>query len=102
MNNNIYSAAATLGLGSVISDYYSLAPTANMTITLPTAGTSYTGVRILFRRVGGTVTTTVNSASSNILNSSNTATNVILAGSAYSREIVCLYNGTAYNWYYVA
>lgn len=99
-NASIFSAAATLSLGSIVYPYYCLAPTANMTITLPTAAAGFDGARIVFRRTGGTVTTTVNSASSNILNLTNAATNVILAASAYARAIVCLNNNGTYNWYY--
>jgi hypothetical protein len=71
-----------------------------MTITLPTAAAGFDGARVVFRRTGGTVTTTVNSASNNILNLTNVATNVILAASAYARAIVCLNNNGTYNWYY--
>ena len=63
-----------------------------MTITLPAASANYIGVRFIIRRTGGTATTTVNSASSNIIPANSvTAAATILASNAYTAEIYCTY-----------
>jgi hypothetical protein len=73
-----------------------------MTITLPTASLSLIGVRIQFRRTGGTTTTTINSASSNIYpNNSLTLTNAIMASGVYTAVIYCTYiTASTYGWYF--
>lgn len=96
----LFSNAASLTISGTIYPVYCLAPTANMTITLPTASGLYDGAVICFCRVGGTNTVTVNSATSNIYNNSLTLTNVILFARQYYRQIICQSNNGVYGWYY--
>ena len=81
--------------------FYPIAPTANQTITLPPASLSLLGVRLLFRRVGGTITVTVNSASANIYpNNSFTPNNVLLQSNTLNVVITCAYRtSTTYGWF---
>ena len=82
-------------------EFYPIAPTANQTITLPPASLSLLGVRLLFRRVGGTITVTVNSASANIYpNNSFTPNNVLLQSNTLNVVITCAYRtSTTYGWF---
>ena len=95
------TTAATLTISSPYYANYPLAPTANMTITLPAASATTAGLRFQFRRTGGTTTTTINSATSNIYpNASLTLTNIILAASSYTISVYCTSDGTTgYAWY---
>jgi hypothetical protein len=112
--NNTYSTGtsfqtASFTISAPFYPVYSLAPTANMTITLPTAASTNVGITLLFKRTGGTTTTTINSASSNIIpvNSTTTTTNVILTSSgtvatAYTARITCCQTGTStYSWFFM-
>ena len=81
---------------------YPVNPTANLTITLPVAGATNLGTTFTIRRVGGTATTTIISASSNIYPfTSFTAGNSILGGSQYTTTIVCAYlnNTPTFGWF---
>ena len=92
---------ATFTITAPYQEYYPLAPTANQTITFPVASAALLGVRIRLRRVGGTITTTINSASSNIYpNTSFTASNVLLAANSLNVVVTCLYlTATTYGWF---
>jgi len=96
------TTGTSLSISTPIYEIYPLAPTANLTITLPTASASLIGVRIQFRRTGGTTTVTINSASSNIYpNNSLTLTNSIMASGVYTAVIYCTYvTASTYAWYF--
>jgi hypothetical protein len=108
INNQYVHSSFTLTTGTTLSisspfyEIYPLAPTANLTITLPAASATYIGVRIQFRRTGGTTTTTITSATSNIYpNNSLTLTNSIMASGVYTAIIYCTYvTATTYAWYF--
>jgi hypothetical protein len=104
--NQYFNGVSTLRTGgfTVSLPYYEiypLAPTANITISLPPASASLLGIRIRFRRVGGTITTTVSSSSANIYpNNSFTPNNVLLASNALNVIITCIYlTSTTYGWF---
>jgi hypothetical protein len=104
--NQYFNGVSTLRTGAftVSSPYYEiypLAPTVNMTITLPPASASLLGIRIRFRRVGGTITTVVSSSSSNIYpNNSFTPNNVLLASNVLNNVVTCMYlTSTTYGWF---
>jgi hypothetical protein len=82
------------------NELYPLSPTANQTITLPTASFALLGIRFRFRRVGGTSTVAINSASSNIYqNTGFTATNVLIASGNFNVVVTCSYiTSTTYGW----
>jgi hypothetical protein len=105
-NNQYFNGVSTLRTGgfTVSLPYYEiypLAPTANITITLPAASASLLGIRLRFRRVGGTITTVVSSSSSNIYpNNSFTPNNVLLGASVLNNVITCMYlTSTTYGWF---
>lgn len=101
VRSSLYATGTTLNISSgTLQPVYCLLPTGNMTITLPTASATFDGVVILFYRVGGTNTLTVNSASSNIYNYSLTFTNSILLARQTIRQIICQQNNGVYAWYY--
>ena len=108
INNQYINSSFTLTTGTTLSisapfyEIYPLAPTANLTITLPAASATYIGVRIQFRRTGGTTTTTITSATSNIYpNNSLTLTNSIMASGVYTANIYCTYvTASTYGWYF--
>jgi hypothetical protein len=97
------TTGTTLSITSPFYEIYPLAPTSNLVITLPVASLSYIGIRIQFRRTGGTTTTTITSATSNIYpNNSLTLTNSIMASGVYTAIIYCTYlTSTTYAWYFV-
>lgn len=97
-----FSAAATLTLSAVLPQIISIAPTATMTITLPAASASYDSAILYFRRVGGTITVDINSASANIYDLTNTLTSVILGSNGVIRQIACINNNGTYGWYYMS
>jgi len=97
-----FSAAATLTLSDVLPQIIAIAPTATMTITLPAASASYDSAILYFRRVGGTITVDINSASSNIYDLTNTLTSVILGSNGVIRQIACISNNGTYGWYYMS
>jgi hypothetical protein len=102
VRSSLYATGTTLNISSgTLQPVYCLLPTGNMTITLPTASATFDGAVILFYRVGGTNTLTVNSASSNIYNYSLTFTNSILIARQTIRQIICQQNNGVYAWYYV-
>ena len=72
-----------------------------LTITFPTAGATYLGTRIKVRRVAGTTTTALNSASANIYQTNSlTASNVVLASGVYTTCIMCGYlTASTYGWF---
>jgi hypothetical protein len=84
---------------------YPVNPTSNLVITLPTASATYLGVTFIIRRVGGTTSTTVTSASSNVYPyNSVSASNSLLtggAGAGYVTTITCTYlsNTPTYGWF---
>jgi len=96
------TTGTTLSISTPLYEIYPLAPTANLTITLPAASASLIGVRIQFRRTGGTTTTTITSASSNIYpNNSLTLSNSIMASGVYTAVIYCTYvTASTYAWYF--
>ena len=105
--NQYLNGSSALRTGTAITlttpyfELYPLAPMANMTITIPTASASLNGVRFKFRRVGGTITTTINSASANIYPiNSFTPTNVLIASNLNNVSIFCCFlTTTTYGWF---
>ena len=104
--NQYFNGVANLRIGnfSVTAPYYeiyALAPTSNIIVTLPTASSALLGIRIRFRRVGGTITTTVNSASANIYPDTGfTPNNILLPANVLNNVITCLYlTTTTYAWF---
>ena len=104
--NNLFSIDTVRTTAFTISSpffhIYPVNPTSNLVITLPTAGLSNLGTTFTIRRVGGTASTTITSASSNIYPfTSFTAGNGILVGNAYTTTIVCAYvnNTPTYGWF---
>jgi hypothetical protein len=95
------TTGTTLTLSDPLYEIYPLAPTANLVITLPVAAITYRGVRIYFRRTGGTTTTTITSATSNLYPSNSlTLTNSIMASGVYTAAIYCTYvTSTTFAWY---
>lgn len=80
-----------------IQAYYFLLPTTNITITLPSITTDMIGVvKIMFKRVGGTVTTVISATAGtgqNILGYNLTTTpqtSTLLPASIYSCTLVCI------------
>jgi len=62
------------------------------------------GVHFTIRRVGGTASTTINSASSNVYpTNSLTAGTAIIAANSYSRTITCTYLSATptYGWFII-
>jgi len=96
------TTGTTLSIGVPIYEIYPLAPTSNLTITLPTPTISLIGVRIQFRRTGGTATVTIISATSNIYpNNSLTLTSSIMASGVYTAIIYCTYiTASTYGWFF--
>ena len=91
-------------------EYTSLAPTANMTVTLPTvwnAGQrSSLGTRLVFRRVGGTTTTVISfigNGTQSVYNTAltgGTAAQALMGSGVYKVELVALLvSGTTYAWF---
>ena len=106
ISNQYINSSSVLRVGNftLTSPYfevYPIAPTSNQTITIPPASAPLLGLRLRFRRVGGTASVTVNSASSNIYpNGSFGATNVLLATTAFNVVITCSYlTSTTYGWF---
>jgi hypothetical protein len=103
-NENTFSCASlqtgNFTISAPFSQIYPVAPTANQTITFPTASATNLGVQFTIRRVGGTTTTTVSSASSNIYPSNSlTAGLALLASGAYSITVGCSYiTASTYGW----
>jgi hypothetical protein len=104
--NNLFSIDTVRTTAFTISSpffhIYPVNPTSNLVITLPTAGLSNLGTTFTIRRVGGTATTTITSASSNIYPfTSFTPNNSILVGNGYTTTIVCAYvnNTPTYGWF---
>ena len=96
------TTGSSLSITSPIYEIYPLAPTATQTITLPAASASLVGVRIQFRRTGGTTTVAINSATSNIYpNNSLSLTSTIMANGVYTAVIYCTYVAAGtYAWYF--
>jgi len=105
MKNQYINSSSILRTGNftVSTPYfelYPLAPTATQTITLPTASFGLLGIRFRFRRVGGTSTVAINSASANIYpNTGFTASNVLIASGNFNVVVTCSYiTSTTYGW----
>jgi len=106
-NQYVHSSSATIQVASftISAPFYEIYPVApsgaNITITLPAASAAYLGVRFTVRRVAGTATNTVSSASSNILpTNSFTASSTILAAGSYTANICCtiIASTPTYSW----
>jgi hypothetical protein len=83
-------------------DIYPLAPTAGITLTLPTASFNLLGVCITFRRVGGTATVVITSSSNIYPTTSFTSTTTLLASNARTVTICCTYlTETTYGWFVI-
>lgn len=72
-----------------------------LTITFPTASATYLGAKIKIRRVAGTTTTALTSASANIYQTNAlAASTVVLASGVYSTCIMCgLLTASTYGWF---
>jgi len=83
---------------------YPVAPTATQTITLPTPVVGLLGVTFTIRRVAGTSTIAINSATSNIYPvASFTVSAVILASGVFSTTITCTYlTAATFGWFKIA
>jgi hypothetical protein len=105
IKNQYINSCSTLRVGNfTIStpyfELYPIAPTATQTITLPPASFALLGIRFRFRRVGGTSTVAINSASANIYqNTGFTATSVLILASNFNVVVTCSYiTSTTYGW----
>ena len=95
-NSYIVTASPTIitsatTLSGVLFRYYSVSSSAPYSITLPTAAVGYLGCMITFRRVNGTITNAITSASANIFPvNSVTASTSLLDASVCQVSIVCM------------
>jgi len=104
----ITSTATLTTLSSIIYSYYSVSAAATAyTITLPTLTAANLGQNIIFRRVGGTVTTAISFTSNGTQLVYNTAltgsaTNALMASGQYIVRLVgLLVTGTTYAYFQV-
>ena len=97
---NITAAWSTLDANSFFYSTYSFICNATTFIaTLPTPSATNVGNEILFRRVGGTITTPVNCTPAIWIATGTTTTNTLVAGSAYIAKIRCIYiTASTYAW----
>ena len=106
-NGLISSTGSLTTLSAVIYECYSISTTSNITITLPAVTSANVGRSIIFRRVGGTVTTTIGFAINGVQLVYNTAlagstTNVLMGSGVYTVRLVgLLVTGTTYAWFQV-
>jgi hypothetical protein len=93
----------TFTLSTPLYEIYPFSITANLVVTLPAASSALLGSKITFRRVGGTATFALQSASSNVYpSSSNTAGITLMGGSTYLVTIQCTYlTSSTYGWFVV-
>jgi hypothetical protein len=106
-NNYVASASPTLittttTLSGPVYQYYSLTSGTAYTITLPAASAAYLGCSISFRRVSGTITNVISSASSNIyLPNSFTTSTVLLDNGVCQTTIICMLLSATptYGWF---
>jgi hypothetical protein len=98
VNPTIITANTTLTLP--LYQFYSVAPTANIVVTLPTPVAALAGVTIAWRRVSGTITNTITSGvgATNVLRLV-TLGNQILNASEYQSNLVCMLISTGPNVY---
>ena len=100
-----FSTALDLSSVSKIYETYTLNPNATQTITLPSPNVNLSGSTICFRRVGGTASFQILSASSNIYPiDSFTQTNILIDSNKYMVRVSCLKYGTGstdYGWFVV-
>jgi len=91
---------STLDANSFFYSTYSFICNATaFTTTLPTPSASNVGNEILFRRVGGTITTAVNCSPAVWIATGTTTTTTLVAGSAYIARIRCIYiTASTYAW----
>jgi hypothetical protein len=105
VSTNAAAITANTTLTFPLFSYYTLAPTAAITITLPTITASNLGTLVVFRRVGGTPTVAVSfdTPTQNVFNTAitgGTTAQALMASGDYNTKLVALRtSGTTYAWY---
>jgi hypothetical protein len=105
VSTNAAAITANTTLTFPLFSYYTLAPTAAITVTLPTITASNLGTLVVFRRVGGTPTVAVSfdTPTQNVFNTAitgGTTAQALMASGDYNTKLVALRtSGTTYAWY---
>ncbi len=82
-SNALISANTTLSF-PLANEIYSVSTTSNITITLPTIASSNCGAKVIFKRVGGTTTTSI----SFIGNGSQSVYNIVMSGGTTAQALI--------------
>ena len=103
LNGSAPLRTANFSLSIPYYELYPLANTTAITITIPVPNAAHNGVRLKFRRVGGIITTQINSTVNIYPNGTFTPTTVLIAPNATSCSIMCCNSaaGANYAWFIV-
>jgi len=98
-----YSSSTTLTISAPFYEFYPVAPTSAMVITIPAASAAYLGARFTIRRVGGTSTVIITSSQTVYPTNSFTGTTTLMGSGVYTVNLACMYLSSTptYGWFIV-